>query len=149
MSSHIKTAYEYGVAEALKRAGYSSAEEFSKEAFSVGDAADIGKLLMPGAALGSLIGAVRGGEDHRLEGALKGGLGGAVGAGLGGLAGAHTPDLLHRLYLARAPRPMESLAAGALGYLPGAALGGYLGGGMAQEEPSTMDKLRRRLGMDS
>lgn len=42
MNSHIKTAYEYGVAEALKQAGYASFEDFEKDAAALKAAAGVG-----------------------------------------------------------------------------------------------------------
>lgn len=36
MHSHLKTAHEYGVTEALKKCGYTSADEVNKEAAELG-----------------------------------------------------------------------------------------------------------------
>jgi len=100
MKTHLETAHAYGVQQALKQAGYSSAEEVIKEAQGLGlvhmpsaGSAGIHPLLAalglaaPAAVAGGLTGALTAGEGHRMEGAGLGALGGGAGGLIGGGAG--------------------------------------------------------------
>ncbi len=93
----IKHAYMYGLELAAKEAGYSSWEEFYKQADALGPAATVtaaGNIARNGligtglgAALGIGAGALMADDDQRLRGALIGGLGGAAAGGLLGSTG--------------------------------------------------------------
>jgi len=118
MNTQLKLAYVQGVEHATQKLALDpqSALRIAK---------GLGITVAPGAALGALAG----GEDHRLSGALLGGAAGFGGAALGNAAGTLAAQKL-------APESIQALLHGGMG---GAAAGSALGGAAAGGLINTLD----------
>lgn len=134
-NSHLKTAHEWGVQQALQQAGFDSVEAVYKEAAALGllekAAADghpglgagVGGLLGP---VGGMAGAGIGAESgHRLSAMGGAGVGSVMGGAAGGLGGAGIGHVIAKL-METDPERARALGA-ALGIPLGAYAGGIMG----------------------
>lgn len=151
-NSHIKTAHDWGVQQALSQVGYGSVEDLVKEAAAIGlISLDKTAGLSPGAAglaltpfgLGPVGAGFAADDGHALGAAAGHMLGGAGGAIGGGLAGGALGTLLGAL--AKNPTLGGEIGAG-LGALAGGGYGAYNLANQWGQDDGLLARAKRGMG---